>query len=107
MFRQTSYPFISTALVKKLKKAIEEYEAEVATNDVLDGYYSRTELRDYKQETQRNLGFSNAVHYGTRRATEIEKLANQIRPEPEKLEAFTTLTEEQVQKNCKEIGREE
>lgn len=96
-----------TALVKKLKKAIEEYEAEVATNDVLDGYYSRTELRDYKQETQRNLGFSNAVHYGTRRATEIEKLANQIRPEPEKLEAFTTLTEEQVQKKCKEIGREE
>ena len=91
-----------TALVKKLKKAIEEYEAEVATNDVLDGYYSRTELRDYKQETQRNLGFSNAVHYGTRRATEIEKLANQIRPEPEKLEAFTTLTEEEVKQKCKE-----
>ena len=91
-----------STLVKELKRAIEEYEAEVATNDVLDGYYSRTELRDYKQETQRNLGFSNAVHYGTRRATEIEKLANQIRPEPEKLEAFTTLTEEEVKQKCKE-----
>ena len=42
------------------------------------------------------------MYSGARRAIVIENLANQIRTEPEKREAFTTHTNEEVKQKCKE-----
>lgn len=95
-----------TELVKKLKKSIEDYKPEATPGDVLDGYGSCTALNDYERNAQRILCFGNAIYYGARRAIAIENLANQIRTEPEKREAFTTLSNEKVKQKCKEMGHE-
>lgn len=91
-----------STLVKELKRAIEDYKPETTSGDVLDGYGSCTVLNDYERNSQRTLCFKSAMYFGARRAIVIENLANQIRTEPEKREAFTTHTNEEVKQKCKE-----
>ena len=91
-----------STLVKELKRAIEDYKPETTSGDVLDGYGSCTVLNDYERNSQRTLCFKNAMFYGTRRTIVIENLADQIRTEPEKREAFTTHTNEEVKQKCAE-----
>ena len=86
-----------SAVVRKLKKTVENYSQELSTDDVLDGYASSVVLKDYKRKTRRWLYFPNAKRSRVYDAVTIEKTFENFMPPRE---TYTTLSYWEVVKNC-------
>ena len=89
-----------SAVVRKLKKSVEEYSREFSTDEVLDGYGSSVVLRDYKRKTQRRLYFPNAQFSHVYDAVTIEKTFESFMPPRE---TYTTLSYEETEHKCNEL----
>ena len=89
-----------SAIVRKLKKSIEDYGQEFSTADILDGYGSSVVLKDYKRKTRRRLYFPNAKHSRVHDAVTIEKTFESFMPPRE---TFTELSSYEVSEKCAEI----
>ena len=89
-----------SAVVRKLKKSVEEYSQEFSTDEVLDGYGSSVVLRDYKRKTRRRLSFWNAQFSHVYDAVTIEKTFESFIPPRE---TYTTLSYEEAEHKCNEL----
>ena len=89
-----------SAIVRKLKKSIEDYGQEFSTADILDGYGSSVVLKDYKRKTRCRLYFPNAKHSRVHDAMTIEKTFVSFMPPRE---TYTTLSYKEVEKKCNEL----
>ncbi len=86
-----------SAVVRKLKKSVENYSQELSTDDVLDGNASSVVLKDYKRKTRRWLYFPNAKRSRVYDAVTIEKTFENFMPPRE---TYTTLSYLEVVKRC-------
>lgn len=88
-----------SAVVRKLKKSVEDYSQELSTAEVLDGYASSVVLKDYKRKTRRRLSFWNAQFSHVYDAVTIEKTFESFMPPRE---TYTTLSNKEVAERCSE-----
>lgn len=88
-----------SAVVRKLKKTVEEYSQEFAIDMILDGYGSSVVLKDYKRKTRRRLSFLHAQFSHVYDAVTIEKTFESFMPPRE---TYTTLSYEEVSRKCSE-----
>ena len=88
-----------SAVVRKLKKNVENYSQEYSTSRVFDGDESSVVLKDYKRKTQRRLYFPNAKISHVYDAVTIEKTFESFIPPRE---TYTTLSYEEVSRKCSE-----
>lgn len=91
-----------SAVVRKLKKSVEDYSQELSTAAVLDGYASSVVLKDYKRKTLRRLYFPNAIHSHVYDAMTIEKTFESFMPPRE---TYTTLSYEEAEHKCNELRK--
>lgn len=91
-----------SAVVRKLKKSVEEYSQEFSTDEVLDGYESSVVLRDYKRKTRRRLSFWNAQFSHVYDAVTIEETFESFMPPRE---TYTTLSYEEAEHKCNELRK--
>ena len=88
-----------SAVVRKLKKNVENYSQEYSTSRVFDGDESSVVLKDYKRKTLRRLYFPNAIHSHVYDAMTIEKTFESFMPPRE---TYTTLSNKEVAERCSE-----
>ena len=86
-----------SAVVRKLKKSVENYSQELSTDIVMDGYASSVVLKDYKHKTLRRLYFPNAKYSNVYDAMTIEKTFESFMPPRE---TYTTLSYKERAEKC-------
>jgi hypothetical protein len=91
-----------SAVVRKLKKSVEEYSQEFAIDMFLDGYGSSVVLKDYKRKTRRRLSFLHAQFSHVYDAVTIEKTFESFMPPRE---TYTTLSYEEAEHKCNELRK--
>lgn len=88
-----------STIVKNLKKAIENYEQEYSSEEILHGYGVSISLKDYKQKKKRVLIFTNTEISFVHNAMAIEKMMVSLLPPRE---TFTSLSYDEVASKCAE-----
>ena len=88
-----------SAIVRNLKRSVENYSHEFSPAWGIEGYASTIVLKDYKRKTQRRLHFSNAQDSRVYDAMTIEKTFENFMPPRE---TYTTLSYKEIAKKCNE-----
>lgn len=96
-------------IVKELKRNIENYEIEYSwvtffSDAHLYGGPVIVSLKNFQGKNRKDLVLNNSSEAGVHKAIAIEELMRKAWPARE---AFTTLTEEEVQKKCKEVKKDD
>ncbi|WP_405329936.1 hypothetical protein [Fibrobacter sp.] len=88
-----------SALVRNLKRSVENYSQELSPAWGIEGYASMIVLKDYKRKTRRWLYFPNAKRSRVYDAVAIEKTFERFMPPRE---TYTTLSYREVAEKCNE-----